>query len=171
MKPTKMRNNQIYRASYQTRSKQLGSPLSKELRQKYGKRSIRVIEGDTVKVFRGEYKDVDGKVSEVSTHSSSVAIEGIKKEKGKGDKFDVLIHTSNVIVTSLNTDDSWRMAKLEGKNPKSVPKTPKPVKKKEAETSKEKSEDKPAKKEVKEEKESEKKNTKELKKETKEDEE
>ena len=168
MKPTKMRNNQIYRASYQTRSKQLGSPLSKELRQKYGKRSVRVIEGDTVKVFRGEYKDVDGKVAKVSTQSNSVAIEGIKKEKGKGDKFDVLIHTSNVIVTSLNTDDSWRMAKLEGKKPKSVPKTPKPEKK-EVEAPKEETEEKLAKVETKKEK-PEKKETKEVKKETKEDE-
>ena len=149
MKPTKMRNNQIYRATYQTRSKQLGSPLSKELRKKYGKRSIRVIEGDTVRVFRGEYKEVDGKVAKVSTQANSIAIEGIKKEKGKGDKVDVLIHTSNVVVTSLNTNDSWRMAKLEGKDPKSVPKTPKPEKKKgvEQKTPKEKSEEKPAKKE------------------------
>jgi len=165
MKPTKVRNNQIYRASYQTRSKQLGSTLSKELRKKYGKRSVRVVEGDTVKVFRGEYKDVDGKIAKVSTQTNSIAIEGIKKEKGKGDKFDILIHTSNVIVTSLNTDDSWRMAKLEGKDPKSVPKTPKPEKKKEVEEKvpKEKSEEKPPKEEVK--KESELKETKQVKKE------
>ena len=131
MKATKMRNNQIYRASLRTRSNQLGSPLSKELQKKYGKRSVRVVEGDTVKVVRGEYKDVDGKVASVSTQANSVAIEGIKKEKGQGDKFDVLIHTSNVVVTSLNSDDSWRMAKLEGKSPKSIPKQPKEEKPKE----------------------------------------
>lgn len=131
MKATKMRNNQIYRASLRTRSNQLGSPLSKELQKKYGKRSVRVVEGDTVKVVRGEYKDVDGKVASVSTQANSVAIEGIKKEKGQGDKFDVLIHTSNVMVTSLNSDDSWRMAKLEGKSPKSIPKQPKEEKPKE----------------------------------------
>ena len=128
MKATKMRNNQIYRASLRTRSNQLGSALSKDLQKKYGKRSVRVVEGDTVKVVRGEYKDVDGKVASVSTQANSVAIEGIKKEKGQGDKFDVLIHTSNVVVTSLNSDDSWRMAKLEGKAPKSIPKQPKETK-------------------------------------------
>ena len=125
MKPTKMRNNQIYRASLRTRSNQLGSPLSKDLRKKYGKRSVRVVEGDTIRVVRGEYKDVDGKVARVSTSANSVAIDGIKKEKGQGDKFDVLIHTSNVVVTGLNTGDSWRMAKIEGKHPKSVPRGPK----------------------------------------------
>ena len=126
-----MRNNQIYRASLRTRSNQLGSPLSKDLQKKYGKRSVRVVEGDTVKVVRGEYKDVDGKVASISTQANSVAIEGIKKEKGQGDKFDVLIHTSNVMVTGLNTDDSWRIAKLEGKSPKSIPKQPKEEKPKE----------------------------------------
>ncbi len=116
MKPTKMRNNQIYRASLRTRSNQMGSALSKDLQKKYGKRSIRVVEGDTIKVVRGEYTDVSGKVSRVSTQACSVAIDGIKKEKGQGDKFDVLIHTSNVIVTGLNTSDSWRISRLEGKD-------------------------------------------------------
>ena len=131
MKPTKVRNQQIYRASLRTRSNQLGCHLSKDLRQKYGKRSVRVVKGDTVNVLRGEYKDVEGKVSKVDTLVNSIAIEGIKKEKGKGDKFDVLIHTSNVIVTSLNTDDSWRMSKLEGKKPKSNLKAKKDQKQKE----------------------------------------
>ena len=116
MKPTKMRNNLIYKASYQTRSKQLGSALSKDLQKKYGIRSVRVIEGDSITIARGEFKGVDGKVSNVSASKSSVAIEGVKKEKTKGDKFDVYIHTSNLIVTSLNTDDKRRMSKLEGKN-------------------------------------------------------
>ena len=122
MKPTKMRNNLIYRATFQTKSKQLGSALSKELHKKYGKRSVRVIEGDSVTIRRGEFKGVDGKVSKVSTQKNSVAIEGVKKEKTKGDKFDVYIHTSNLVITSLNSDDKFRMAKLEGKNPKKQPK-------------------------------------------------
>jgi len=122
MKPTKMRNKMIYLATYQTRSKQLGSALSKDLHKKYGKRSIRVVEGDSVKIVRGEYKGVDGKISKVSTQKSTVSIEGIKKEKTKGDKFDVYIHTSNLLVTSLNSEDRWRMAKIEGKDPKKQPK-------------------------------------------------
>jgi len=112
-----MRNNLIYQATFQTRSKQLGSALSKELYKKYGKRSIRVIEGDSVKILRGEFKGVEGKVSKVSTQKNSVAIEGVKKEKTKGDKFDVHIHTSNLVVTSLNTDDKWRISRLERKDP------------------------------------------------------
>jgi len=118
-----MRNNLIYQATFQTRSKQLGSALSKELHKKYGKRSVRVIEGDSVKILRGEFKGVEGKVSKVSTQKNSVAIEGVKKEKTKGDKFDVYIHTSNLVVSSLNTDDKWRISRLEQKDPRKQTKT------------------------------------------------
>jgi large subunit ribosomal protein L24 len=120
MKPTKIRNLKIYRASHNVLSKQLGSHLSKELRQKYGTRSIRVTTGDTVRVLRGEYKGVDGKVKDVNTLKNAVTIEGIKKEKLKGGQFDVYIHSSNLLVTEINTGDKRRVQKLEGK-----PKTPK----------------------------------------------
>ncbi|MCJ8307005.1 MAG: 50S ribosomal protein L24 [Nitrosopumilus sp.] len=124
MKPTKMRNQMIYQATFQTRSKQLGSALSKDLHKKYGKRSVRVIEGDSVTILRGEFKGVDGKISKISTEKTSVAIDGVKKEKTKGEKFDVYIHTSNLVVTLLNSSDKWRIAKLEGKDPRKQPKIP-----------------------------------------------
>ena len=119
-----MRNNLIYRATFNVKSKQLTSSLSNELRKKYSKKSVRVIEGDSVKIVRGEFKGVDGKISEVSTAKNSVAIEGIKKEKTKGDKFDVYIHTSNLLVTGLNTDDKWRIKKLEKKSTQPQKETP-----------------------------------------------
>ncbi len=132
MKPTKVRNYQIYRATMATRSKQLGSPLSKDLQKRYGKRSMRVVLGDTVKVMRGEYRAVDGKISKVSIADNSVAIEGVKKEKSKGEKFDVLIRSTNVVITNLNLDDHWRKTKLEGEKPKTTPKEAKPEPPKEA---------------------------------------
>jgi len=118
MKPSKMRNKQIYRALNQVVNKQISTPLSKDLRKKYSRRSVRIMVDDTVKVIRGEYKGITGKVSKVSTNNSSIAIEGNKKEKLKGEKIDVYIHSSNMIVTSLNTDDKWRIKILE-KKPKS----------------------------------------------------
>jgi len=118
MKPTKMRNRQIYRAINQVVNKQICAPLSKDLRKKYSRRGVRIMVDDTAKVIRGEYKGITGKVSKISTAKSSIAIEGNKKEKLKGDKIDVYIHSSNVIITSLNTDDKWRLKILE-KKPKS----------------------------------------------------
>jgi large subunit ribosomal protein L24 len=128
MNARKMRNRQIYYATHQTASAQLSSELSNDLKKKYGKRSIRVLEGDTVKVIRGEFSGVDGKVTKVSLIKNGINIEGVKKDRVKGDKFDVYIHTTNIVITGINTDDKWRMNRLEGKKPRSVrikPKTDK----------------------------------------------
>ena len=113
--PRKTRNQQIYYAAMQTASKQLSCALSKELRKKYGKRSVRIKEGDTAKIIRGEFAGVDGKVTKISVPDRGVNIEGVKKEKLKGDKFDVYVHTTNIVLTGLDSGDKWRINKLEGK--------------------------------------------------------
>ena len=141
VKPTKMRNRMIYQATFQTRSKQLGSPLSKDLQKKYGKKSTRAIEGDTITILRGEFKGVSGKITKISKEKTSVTVEGVKKEKTKGDKFDVYIHTSNVVVTALNTSDKWRIAKLEGKDPKKQTSVKQETKETKVETKVEKKDD------------------------------
>ena len=102
----------------QITNKQVCAPMSKDLRKKYSRRNARIITDDTVKVIRGEYKGLTGKITKISIDTSSVAIEGNKKEKSKGEKIDVYIHSSNVIITTLNTDDKWRLKILE-KKPKS----------------------------------------------------
>jgi large subunit ribosomal protein L24 len=116
------------------RSKLLCSHLSKDLQKKYSRRSIRITEGDTVKILRGEYKGVTGKITRVSTEKNGAAVEGIKKEKLKGGNLDVFIHASNLLVTDVGTGDPWRQNKLEGKpaKPKET-KAPKPIEAKESE--------------------------------------
>ena len=135
MKPTKVRNQQKFRAMNQTISKEISAPISKSLRKKYSRRNARILIDDTIKVIRGEYKGITGKVSKISTESNSIAIEGNKKEKLKGDKIDIYIHSTNVIITSLNTDDKWRLKILE-KKPKSKIKSMKEESKKKEENKK-----------------------------------
>ena len=113
-------------------NKQICAPISKDLRKKYSRRNIRIMTNDTVKVMRGEYKGLTGKVTKISTETSGVAIEGNKKEKLKGEKIDVYIHSTNMIITSLNTDDKWRLKILE-KMPKSKIKSMKEESKKKSE--------------------------------------
>ena len=113
--PRKTRNQQIYYAAMQTASKQLSCALSKDLRKKYGKRSARMKEGDTASIIRGEFAGVDGKVIKISVADRGVNIEGVKKEKLKGEKFDVYVHTTNIVLTGLDTGDKWRINKLEAK--------------------------------------------------------
>lgn len=123
MKPTIIRKRMLYTASKHLLSKQLGSHLSKDLKEKHHCKSMRVVEGDSVKVLRGEFKGIEGKVTKVSTERRGIAIEGIKREKLKGGNVDIYIHPSNVVITSLNLEDKWRQNRLEGQKTK----TPKPV--------------------------------------------
>ena len=58
-----------------------------------------------------EYKEIVGKVIKSNAAEGTIAIEDIKKEKGKGEKIDVMIHASNVVITSLDTSDKWRRAR------------------------------------------------------------
>jgi large subunit ribosomal protein L24 len=100
--------------------KHIRSPLSENLRSEYNKRNARVIKGDTVKVLRGEYKNVEGKVEKVKTGRSTLFIEGIQREASKGGKVKVQIHSSNVIITSLNLHDKYRsnvIRKVKSANP------------------------------------------------------
>ena len=111
-KPTKMRNKQIYKATYKMRSSQVSANLSKGLQSKYKKRSIRVIEGDNVTVKRGEYVNISGKIEKVDTASGRVGISNISHENAKGDKIDVMIHVSNLLVIGLNLKDTRRRNKI-----------------------------------------------------------
>ena len=91
-----------------------GSQLSTELREKHGKRSVRPRVGDTVKIVRGEFKDIEGKVTKVDSSMGVVNIDGVTREKLKGGTAPVPIRSSNVMVTSLLLDDKERKKKLEG---------------------------------------------------------
>ena len=128
MKPTKMRNKQIYYATSKVRSVQTAASLSSELRKKFGKRSARINKGDTVKILRGEFYGTAGKVTKILTRKNSITVDGVKREKVKGEKIDVPIHATNVIITALNDDDKWRMNKLQGNSKDSLKK----IKQKEA---------------------------------------
>jgi len=91
------------------REKLLGANLSENLRKEHNKRSMRVIKGDTVRILRGEYVGIEGKVEKVNTEKSTLSIEGVQREKIRGGKVKVQIHASNVQIISVNTDDEYRM--------------------------------------------------------------
>jgi len=91
----------------------LRSPLSRALREKYGRRNVRVIAGDTIKVMRGEYSGIEGKVEKVNMKRGSLAIEGIQREKVRGGNVKVEINSTNVVVTDLDLDDKLRQALIQ----------------------------------------------------------
>ncbi len=71
------------------------------------------MKGDNVRVVRGEYSGVEGKVEKVNTHRATLSIEGVQREKVKGGNVKVQIHSSNLVITGLNLDDKYRKNKLQ----------------------------------------------------------
>ncbi len=95
------------------RDKMVGAMLEDSLRKQYGTKNVRVVKGDSVRVMRGEYKGVEGKVDKVNTEHATFHIEGIQREKIRGGQVKVPIHSSNVMVIGLNLDDDHRFSKLQ----------------------------------------------------------
>jgi len=90
-----------------------GSSLSAELQEKYKRRTVRPREGDAVKIVRGEFKGIEGKVTKVLPREGRLNVEGVTREKQKGGTSPVPIHSSNVVVTAILLDDKTRKSKLE----------------------------------------------------------
>jgi len=82
--------------------------LSKELRKEYGKRSIPLVKGDTVKIMRGKFKGKQGKVTGIKPKISGIWIEGIQRKKQDGSKVNVKLQPSNLQIIELNLEDSKR---------------------------------------------------------------
>jgi len=101
-----------YHAQKHQLPKMMSAHLSPDLRAKYGRRSIPVRVGDTVKVMRGEYRGVQGKVKRVSRLRKFAYIEGLTRKRADGREVDIPVHVSNLMIMSLNLDDRHRKRKL-----------------------------------------------------------
>jgi large subunit ribosomal protein L24 len=102
------------------RDQMIGSCLSQDLKQQYKKKSLRVVKGDSIKVMRGEYSGIEGKVEKVNTKRGTLSIEGIQREKVRGGNVKVQIHASNVIISSLNVEDKYRKDRIENADKRTI---------------------------------------------------
>ncbi|VFJ15487.1 50S ribosomal protein L24 [Candidatus Nitrosocosmicus franklandus] len=98
-----------------SKTNNISANLSNNLRKDYGRKSVGIVKGDSVKIMRGEYKGVEGKVEKIHIHRGRLSIEGVQREKIKGGQVKVQIHASNVQITSLHLDDEKRKKKLQEK--------------------------------------------------------
>lgn len=101
-----------YNAPSHVRSKYLNAPLSDALKEKYKKKTLRIVKGDTVKVTRGDFVGSEGVVDEVDTTKLKVIVHGVSSTKADGTEVPRAIDPSNVQLTKLKLDDKRRVAKL-----------------------------------------------------------
>ncbi|MDO8459843.1 MAG: 50S ribosomal protein L24 [Nanoarchaeota archaeon] len=104
-----------YNAPLHIKHKFLSAHLSKELRKKYGKRSLPLRKGDDVLVMRGSFKKKKGKLAIINLKNTKVAIEGIQRTKKDGTKVNVYFHPSILQIQSLNLDDRKRISESQPK--------------------------------------------------------
>jgi large subunit ribosomal protein L24 len=116
---TKSRRKQrkrYYNLPNHQKNKLFTAKIHDDLVPEYGIRRITIKNGDTVQVVRGEFKDMEGKVSKIDRQKSQLFIEGASIEKSSGTTFDIPIHPSNVVLTKIETKkDKWRKKIMERK--------------------------------------------------------
>ena len=113
-KPRKQRKYR-HNAPLHIKQKFVRVHLSKELRKKYGKRSIGLRKGDKVKVMKGQFKKHTDKVDVVDLKRGKVYVVGIEVAKKDGTKTTHPIEPSNLMITELIIDDKMREKKLNTK--------------------------------------------------------
>ena len=97
------------------RRKMVASTLSRELREKYNRRSLPVRKGDKVKIIRGEFKESGGEITRLDPKNYKIYIEGINIKKSDGTDVERAIDPSNVMITDLYMEDKKRREILERK--------------------------------------------------------
>ena len=90
-----------------------GSTLTEDLRARHRRRSVRPRVGDSVRIVRGEFRNIEGKVTKVLPKEGRVNVEGVTREKIKGGSVPVPIDSSKVVITALSLEDKMRRKKLE----------------------------------------------------------
>ena len=102
----------LYNAPLHVRRKLMVSPLSKELREKLGKRNVVVKVGDKVVIERGDFRGKEGVVFYIDTKNYRVYVDSAFIEKKNGEKSYYPIHPSKLKVIALNLDDPKRKETL-----------------------------------------------------------
>ena len=75
-------------------------------------RNIPLRKGDRVKVARGQFKKMIGKIESLDYSNLKVNVEGVQQTKKDGTKVNVWFHPSSLQITTLNLDDKKRIAAL-----------------------------------------------------------
>lgn len=86
------------------RRKTMAAPLSSDLREEYGFRSLSVRAGDKVRLTRGDFEGMEGEVNEVDTDSQRIIVEGVETPKADETEVPTPVHPSNVEIIGIEKD-------------------------------------------------------------------
>jgi len=110
--PAKQRKRQRT-APLHERHEQVRATLSEDLREEYDQRNVRVNEGDTVEVLRGDFAGDEGEVIDVDLKDATVSVEDVTLEAADGEEVPRPLDASNLRVTNLDLSDDRREQRLQ----------------------------------------------------------
>ena len=113
--PHKQRTSQET-APLHERHEQVRATLSEDLREEYEQRRVRVNEGDTVEVMRGDFAGEEAEVVNVDLRDVVVHVEDVTLEAADGEEVPRPLDASNLRVTDLDLSDDRRQERLEGES-------------------------------------------------------
>jgi large subunit ribosomal protein L24 len=93
----------------------LSAHLNEELAGRYNARHLPIRTGDSVRIMRGDFAGLEGKIERVEYSTGRIFVEGMVREKAAGVSSKLPVHASKVIVTNLNLSDKWRSGILSEK--------------------------------------------------------
>lgn len=93
-----------FNAPSSVRRVMMSAPLSKELREQYGVKSMPIRKEDQVLIVRGSKKGQEGTISSVYRLKFAIQLEKLTKEKSNGASVPLNIHPSKVVITKLHLD-------------------------------------------------------------------
>jgi len=109
---TKSRRKQrkrFYTQPHHQRNKLMTAKLHSDLQSEYGAKRMTIRKEDSVLVVRGEFKDMEGKVTNINRQKAQIFIEGASIEKSSGTTYDIPIHPANVVLTKIEVKkEKWR---------------------------------------------------------------
>jgi len=111
-KPRKQRK-MLYEAPLHRRQKMMAAHLSKELREKFKRRSLPVRKGDEVKIMRGSFKGRTAKIEKVDLKKMVVYLEGITRKKSDGSDAKIPFSASNLMLINPDLSDKERVKAIE----------------------------------------------------------
>ena len=82
----------------------MSSRLAKDLREKYGVRSMPIRKDDEVKIMTGLNKGREGKVTQVYRKKFCIHVERVTRDKANGTPVPIPVNASNVQIIKLKLD-------------------------------------------------------------------
>ncbi len=116
-KPSKQRKA-LYNSKQHQRSKLNSARVADFLQEEYGVKRLPLRVGDQVKITRGEFKDFEGEVLEI-TKTQRAKIKEATFERTDGTQFYPAIHVSNLVITKFYKEkkmDAYRAQMIERKS-------------------------------------------------------